>query len=178
MPNALAANLVRLRKKHKLSQREAAAGLGISAPLLSHYERGIRDGSIDFLLRAAQYYTVSCDVLLGRDTQEEQALALLRTDHALESDGTFSPLTVARAASALSGGEEAPSALMKAMAVLLLRASGRNELHAHWIDAALVEILSGVHAKKSAAPCVQTVRKYAKEIVKETIGAIDFPAGI
>ena len=55
-----------LRKEKKLSQKQAAADLQISQALLSHYEKGIRECGLDFLVRAANYYQVSCDYLLGR----------------------------------------------------------------------------------------------------------------
>ncbi len=34
--------------------------------MLSHYEKGIRECGLDFLVRIADYYNVSCDYLLGR----------------------------------------------------------------------------------------------------------------
>ena len=55
-----------LRKERGLSQKSAAEQLGVSQALLSHYEKGIRECGLDFLLRAAEYYGVSCDYLLGR----------------------------------------------------------------------------------------------------------------
>ena len=58
--------LTLLRKERGFSQKKAAADLGISQALLSHYEKGIRECGLDFLVRAATYYGVSCDYLLGR----------------------------------------------------------------------------------------------------------------
>ena len=58
--------LTLLRKERGFSQKKAAADLGISQALLSHYEKGIRECGLDFLVRAANYYQVSCDYLLGR----------------------------------------------------------------------------------------------------------------
>jgi transcriptional regulator with XRE-family HTH domain len=55
-----------LRKERGLSQKQAAADLQISQALLSHYEKGIRECGLDFVVRAADYYEVSCDYLLGR----------------------------------------------------------------------------------------------------------------
>ena len=48
-----------------VSQKQAAADLGISQALLSHYENGIREPGLQFLVKAADYYNVSCDYLLG-----------------------------------------------------------------------------------------------------------------
>ena len=58
-----------LRKERGLSQKQAASDLGISQALLSHYEKGVRECGLDFLVRAAEYYEVSTDYLLGRTVQ-------------------------------------------------------------------------------------------------------------
>lgn len=58
--------LTLLRKESGISQKKAAADLGISQALLSHYEKGIRECGLDFIVRVADYYGVSCDYLLGR----------------------------------------------------------------------------------------------------------------
>ena len=55
-----------LRKERGLSQKQAASDLQISQALLSHYEKGIRECGLDFVVRTADYYNVSCDYLLGR----------------------------------------------------------------------------------------------------------------
>lgn len=54
---------VRIQKGIK--QIEAAKALRISHGLLSHYENGIRQPSLDFLCTASQYYGVTTDYLLG-----------------------------------------------------------------------------------------------------------------
>ncbi len=58
--------LTLLRKEKGVSQKSAAESLGVSQALLSHYEKGIRECGLDFLVRAASYYNVSCDYMLGR----------------------------------------------------------------------------------------------------------------
>lgn len=58
-----------LRKERNISQKNAASDLGVSQALLSHYEKGIRECGLDFLVRAADYYNVSCDYLLGRSPE-------------------------------------------------------------------------------------------------------------
>ena len=69
--------LTLLRKERGLSQKKAALDLGISQALLSHYEKGIRECGLDFLSRAATYYGVSCDYLLGRTPHRNGALPTL-----------------------------------------------------------------------------------------------------
>ncbi len=55
-----------LRKERGITQKQAAEDLGVSQALLSHYEKGIRECGLDFVVRVADYYNVSCDYLLGR----------------------------------------------------------------------------------------------------------------
>ncbi len=55
-----------LREEKGLSQKKVAEDLGISQPLLSHYEKGIRECSLNFVVKVADYFDVSCDFLLGR----------------------------------------------------------------------------------------------------------------
>lgn len=59
------AKIAMLRKQNDLTQRQAAEALGISQALLSHYEKGIRECSLSFVKKCAEYYDVSCDFLLG-----------------------------------------------------------------------------------------------------------------
>lgn len=59
-------SLTLLRKEKGLSQRAAAKDLGISQALLSHYENGIREPGLQFVVKACDYYAVSADFLLGR----------------------------------------------------------------------------------------------------------------
>ena len=54
-----------LRKERGITQKQAAEDLGVSQALLSHYEKGIRECGLDFVVRVADYYNVSCDYLLG-----------------------------------------------------------------------------------------------------------------
>ena len=56
-----------LRREQGISQRQAARDLEVSQALLSHYENGIREPGLAFVVRACDYYGVSADYLLGRD---------------------------------------------------------------------------------------------------------------
>ena len=58
--------LAELRRERDLSQRKAAADLGISQALLSHFENGLREPRLDFVVKACDYYGVSADYMLGR----------------------------------------------------------------------------------------------------------------
>lgn len=66
-----------LRKERGLSQKQAAAELHVSQSLLSHYEKGIRECGLDFLVRTADFYGVSCDYLLGRSPERTGATLLV-----------------------------------------------------------------------------------------------------
>ena len=68
-----------LRRERRISQRQAAAALGISQALLSHYENGAREPGLDFVRRACDYYEVTADYLLGRsDEPKGKDLSTLR----------------------------------------------------------------------------------------------------
>jgi transcriptional regulator with XRE-family HTH domain len=66
MTRGFSETMSELRKKRGASQRTAAADLGISQALLSHYENGAREPGLSFVCRACDYYGVSADYLLGR----------------------------------------------------------------------------------------------------------------
>ena len=55
-----------LRKEKGITQKQAATALGISQALLSHYEKGIRECGLGFIIKVSEFYDVSCDYLLGK----------------------------------------------------------------------------------------------------------------
>ncbi|MDY3281730.1 helix-turn-helix domain-containing protein [Dysosmobacter sp.] len=63
-----------LRQERGVSQRTAAADLGISQALLSHYENGVREPGLAFVVRACDYYRVSADFILGRTLSRDGAM--------------------------------------------------------------------------------------------------------
>lgn len=95
--------LSELRKEKGLSQKDAAAKLGISQALLSHYEKGIRECGQSFLIRAADFYEVSCDYLLGRTIEKNsinaEAAAIFNSE---EGDSIPSPQTLVKASMAVT----------------------------------------------------------------------------
>ena len=66
MERSFPETLSALRKGRNISQRQAAADLGISQALLSHYENGAREPGLSFVCRACDYYGVTADYLLCR----------------------------------------------------------------------------------------------------------------
>ena len=81
--------LAELRKEKGLSQKEAAAKLGISQALLSHYEKGIRECGHSFLIRVADFYGVTCDYLLGKTTERNDIPAVV--SNLLSFNDDFAP---------------------------------------------------------------------------------------
>jgi len=66
MNNSFPRIITLLRKERGISQKKAAEELDVSQALLSHYEKGIRECGLDFVVKAADFYQVSCDYMLGR----------------------------------------------------------------------------------------------------------------
>lgn len=62
-----------LRKEKGISQKQASSHLGVSQALLSHYEKGIRECGLPFLVKTADFYNVSVDYLLGRSLERNGA---------------------------------------------------------------------------------------------------------
>lgn len=56
-----------LREDRDVSRKELAAFLNISVSTLGMYEQGRREPNIDMLIKMADYFNVSLDVLVGRD---------------------------------------------------------------------------------------------------------------
>lgn len=71
MKSEFSRTLSLLRQEKGVSQRTAAQALGISQALLSHYENGIREPGLAFVVRACDYYNVSADFILGRTLSRE-----------------------------------------------------------------------------------------------------------
>ena len=87
--------LSQLRKERGSSQKKAAADLGISQELLSHYEKGIRECGLDFVIKCSEYYGVTTDYLLGvsqnRYGMDEEYLSKLTNE---ETEGSsMAPLS-------------------------------------------------------------------------------------
>ena len=66
MSTEFSRTLALLRQERGVSQRTASKDLGISQALLSHYENGIREPGLSFVVKVCDYYHVSADYMLGR----------------------------------------------------------------------------------------------------------------
>ena len=78
MKSEFSEKLSALRRGKSLSQRQAAAELGISQALLSHYENGAREPKQEFVIKACDYYSVPADYLLGRSEDQRNEMARLK----------------------------------------------------------------------------------------------------
>ena len=94
-----------LRRERQLSQRTAAAALGISQALLSHYEPGAREPGLGFVCRACDYYGVSADYLLCRSDRPDAARSAADTAAAFLDD-MQELIGKTRAALGAFGGQE------------------------------------------------------------------------
>lgn len=77
-------NLKNLRNKKKLTQHEVALHLGLSQQAYANYENGKRQPDYEILLKLSDFFGVSVDYLLGKDSpstydETEEYLEMLRT---------------------------------------------------------------------------------------------------
>lgn len=117
------------RKERGLSQKQAAADLGISQALLSHYEKGIRECGLDFLVRIAEYYDVSCDYLLGREYSGNESISERETAKINSSDVADSVKELIESARRAGGNrlaEKVSVCLMMTVYKLMRLVSGRG----------------------------------------------------
>ncbi len=128
MATNITARLSSLRKEKGLSQKEAAAGLGVSQALLSHYENGIRECGLDFLCRAADYYNVTADYLLGLSESKRGFEGAFGIKGDLPSDSELNTLTIFRVAGKLRNflsfpqeGSSAVDALHRIYSLMMYR---------------------------------------------------------
>lgn len=82
-----------LRKERGITQKKAAESLGVSQALLSHYEKGIRECGLEFVVKVADFYDVSTDYLLGRSADRSGLTLTVEDipapDSSASSDGHF-----------------------------------------------------------------------------------------
>lgn len=66
--------LKQLREQRKLTKKQAAEGIGMTERAYIAYEYGERDVSTEQLSKIADFYGVTTDYLLGRETGEPEPL--------------------------------------------------------------------------------------------------------
>jgi len=136
-------NLAYLRKLKKVNQREAAAALGVSQALLSHYEKGLREPGMEFLLNAADYYGVSADWLLGRTSDMTGTFLGAGADSAAVTETDPSRRAAARRRADKAHMQESVGMVYDLLEKLDVRGL-EPAVHTH-LTAELVQVLSLVH---------------------------------
>lgn len=64
----------------KISQKEAAGAIGVSASIISNYESGERTPSVENLMALANLYHCSTDYLLGLEKSSAMAMDVSMLD--------------------------------------------------------------------------------------------------
>lgn len=180
-----------------MTQKEAAEQLGVSAALLSHYEKGIRECGLSFLCKAASFYDVSCDYILGV-SDSRHAMDETFDEHDTPQDKEFRTVTLFRAAAMLGDCMSAVGTQDRLRAYFALsiyrvavQASVQDIVPKAWItypahaaealsDAVMDSIVkNGIpHPEKTAAPktaepaCIQTVVEYCERILQKEFNRI------
>lgn len=68
-------NLKQLRTLKGVTQREVSQAVGCSEVVYSRYETGIREPSLDTLIKLANFFEVTTDLLLGHDVEASELLS-------------------------------------------------------------------------------------------------------
>lgn len=76
-------NLILLRKKNGVLQKDIAAYLNVSQQTYCNYEKGVTQPSLAILSRMADFFGVSVDFLIGHDTNGETVPEYARLYNAL-----------------------------------------------------------------------------------------------
>ena len=73
-------NILELRKQKNIKQEELAAELGVTAAAVSKWENGYTLPDILMLCALADFFDVTTDELLGRNTARKQAIIVAETE--------------------------------------------------------------------------------------------------
>ncbi len=177
MSIGFASKISALRREKKITQKDAAAELGVSQALLSHYEKGIRECNLEFVKKAAVYYNVSADFLLGlSDTKHGNRDIFDEAD--IPSDAQTETTTVLRAFVALmniaeeEGGETEKtfnSYFSLAIRKYLERASGEKKNYNALCDIT-INALPKIKTEFPDKPqSIKTIESYASELINSTV---------
>ena len=100
--SGFASRLSQLRRERGISQKKASEALGISQALLSHYEKGIRECGLDFVVRCSEYYNVTTDYLLGV-SDNRNGIDMQSFESIAPETGSAESITLSEAAKQLLG---------------------------------------------------------------------------
>ena len=161
--------LVELRTEKGLSQKDAAADLGVSQALLSHYEKGIREYSLAFLCKAAEYYNVTTDYILGITNSRSGLNSNALEDR--EEDSVFNTNSIYRAAimthermnaGSFQAGEYADILYAATIYRTLFAAAQKGYIPKRWFS---------LPPKYAQAVCLSLVEAYLDDFPEKTVNA-------
>lgn len=182
MSIGFASKISALRREKNVSQKLAAEELGISQALLSHYEKGIRECNLEFVKKAAAYYNVSSDYLLGiSDTKHGNSDVFEDSD--IPSDTQMQTTTVLRAFVALMNmaeeeGGEAEKNFNSFFAVsikkFIERSAKDKKNYSALCDIAVnslpkIKTENSILHQKYRPQSIKTVESYASELINTTV---------
>lgn len=193
-----ASNITELRKKKGINQKNAAKDLGISQALLSHYENGIRECGLDFVVKVANYYQVSCDFLLG-NSNSPISLDSMEKLRDIPEDSNFNEDTLFRACSVIASKfakskvNTETSNKIYAIRNYMLLAKGvekglvpqswlgdnnPSQVQLHFLDSLSITYISQLK-KNSRSPkadtppeCISTVNNYVYNLLNENLAEL------
>lgn len=166
--------LTELRKDKNISQKQAAKDLGISQALLSHYENGVRECGLNFVVRAANYYNVSCDFLLGNS---KSTVSLDRSAKIMDipEDEQMSADTIVRAAIALGSRAQKDEELRKYIVdvyglstyLVLYAAIKKGAVPKSWLDENLLNPDVASYLSHSLGDMTRSLKWIQKKMSRE-----------
>lgn len=177
MSIGFASKISALRREKNITQKNAAEQLGVSQALLSHYEKGIRECNLEFVKKAAVFYDVSSDYLLGlSDTKHGNRDVFDDSD--IPSDAKPETTTILRAFIALrniaeeEGGETQKcfnSFFAIAIKKFISRASAEKKNYSAICDIAANSVPKIKTEIKHKPQSIKTVEAYASEFINNVI---------
>ncbi len=177
MSIGFASKISALRRERNISQKSAAEQLGVSQALLSHYEKGIRECNLEFVKKAAVFYDVSADYLLGlSDTKHGNRDVFDDSD--IPSDTQPEATTVLRAfVSLMNTAEEEGTDAKKsfnnffsiAIKKFIVHTSGDKKNYSALCDMAANSIPKVKAELKNKPQCIKTVESFAAELISNTV---------
>lgn len=203
MNSTFASRITELRKERGISQKEAAAALGVSQALLSHYEKGVRECSLNFVCKASAYYDVSCDYLLGqidarRSLDDEFDLSDVAQDKEFRTSTLFRAAAILRDNLGTVGsgtGDKIKNYFALAIYRVAVCAAEAGVIPKAWIglelskaailslavmaelsDKSQFDSLPDRHKKSLSEPlCVKTVIENAEQLLIKTLSSVSPP---
>ncbi len=183
MSISFASKISALRREKNITQKVAAEDLGISQALLSHYEKGIRECNLDFVVKAATYYNVSSDYLLGLSETKHGSGDLL-DDSELPSDTQINSKTIMRALMFLQNSAETEDDLEEAYFNDFFALSIKKYISTLSSNKRLVSDLCNItmtainypHEKKDYSNIlspvfIKTIETYSSDLIKRTVSS-------